>query len=91
MSHSEARVRHWRLVVCDEAGAEVFALPFLSADNSLQHLNPVSRRLIEEMCVKRLALAQAVFDCRLNVLRVRATLARSRRRPYIAATNGHRI
>jgi hypothetical protein len=91
MHRNEARVRHCWVVVRDDRQAEVFSLPFLSVDASIDHLNPYSRRLIAEMCVKRLALAQAVFDCRLNVFRVRATLARARARPYLATTHGHRI
>jgi hypothetical protein len=91
MRGNESRKRHWHVVVCDAGGNELFDLPFVSIDESLGHLNPDSRRLIEVMCEKRMALAEALFETRMNILRVRATVARSRSRPYVAAEHGHAV
>jgi hypothetical protein len=43
------------------------------------------------MCEKRMALAETLFETRMNILRVRATVARSRSRPYVAAEHGHAV
>jgi hypothetical protein len=91
MLRNEPKKRHWHVVVCDTDGNELFDVPFISIDESLSHLNPETRRLIEVMCDKRMALAQAMFETRMNVLRVRATVARSRAKPYVAAERGHAI
>ena len=91
MRGNESRKRHWHVMVCDAAGHELFDLPFITIDDSIRHLNQESRHLIEAMCEKRMALAEALFETRMNVLRVRATVARSRARPYIAAEFGHAI
>jgi hypothetical protein len=91
MLGNESRKRHWHVVVCDSDGRELFDLPFVSIDESIRHLNADSRRLIEVMCEKRMALAETLFETRMNILRVRATVARSRSRPYLAAEHGHAV
>jgi hypothetical protein len=91
MRRNEPRKRHWDVVVCDPDQNELFDVPFISIDESLSHLNPDSRRLIEKMCEKRMALAEALFESRLNMLRARATIARSKARPYLVAEFGHAI
>ena len=91
MFRNEARKRHWSLFVHDARGEELFALPFVAVDDSIRHLHPKTQRLIEQGCEKRLALAEAVFASRMVVLRARATIARSKARPYLAACNGHNV
>jgi hypothetical protein len=91
MRRDEARKRHWHVVVCDADRNELFDVPFISIDESIRHFKPETRHLIEVMCEKRMALAQAMFETRMNVLRVRATVARSRAKPYVAAERGHAI
>jgi uncharacterized protein DUF6894 len=91
MLRNESKKRHWHVVPCDADGNELFDLPFISVDETLRHLNPVSRRLIEATCEKKMALAEALFETRMTALRVRATVARSRSRPYLAAEHGHTI
>ena len=91
MLRNESRKRHWHVLISDADRNELFDVPFISIDESIRHLNPTSRRLIEIMCEKRMALAEALFETRMNVLRVRATVARSRARPYVAAEGGHAI
>jgi hypothetical protein len=91
MRRDEARKRHWHVVVCDADRNELFDVPFISIDESIRHFKPETRRLIEITCEKRMALAEALFETRMNVLRVRATVARSRAKPYVAAEGGHAI
>jgi hypothetical protein len=66
-------------------------MPFVAVDESIKHLSPESKRLIEQMSKKRFALAQAMFASRMGVMRARATIARSRSRPYLAAYNGRNV
>ena len=91
MMRNEARKRHWHVVICDADGHELFDFPFVSVDESIRHLNAKSRRLNEVMCEKGMALAEALFESRMTVLRTRATVARSRARPYVAADRGHAV
>jgi hypothetical protein len=88
MFRNEARKRHWWVFVLDGARRELYSLPFVAVDDSIQHLNVESRRLIQQMCEKRLALAEAVFASKMGVLQARAAVARSKSRPFLAACNG---
>ena len=91
MFRNEARKRHWSLFVHDAQGEELFGLPFVAVDDSIRHLHPKTQRLIAQGCERRLALEEAIFASRMGVLRARATIARSRARPYLAASNGHSV
>lgn len=91
MRGHETKRRYWHVVAYDDDGSRVFDLPFFSVDESMNHLNPDSRQLIETMCEKRIALAETLFETRMNVLRMRATVARSRNQPYVAAERGHTV
>jgi hypothetical protein len=91
MFGNEARKRHWWVSVHDADGNELFGLPFMAVDDSILFLSPESKRLIHLMCERRLALAETVSTSRLEILRARATIARGRSRPYLAAYNGHRV
>jgi hypothetical protein len=91
MFRNEARKRCWWVFVHDAEGKELLGLPFVAIDDTLCHLSPESRQLIHQMSEKRLALAEAIFVSKLNVLRAKATIARSKSRPYLAAYNGHLV
>jgi hypothetical protein len=88
---NEPQKRYWHLVVCDAEQNELFDVPFVAIDESISHLNPDRRRLIEVMCEKRMALAEALFETRMNVLRARANVARLKKQPYLAAEHGHTV
>ena len=91
MFRSEARKRCWWFMVRDQNHNELFALPFVDVDDTLRHLNAKSRELIRQASEKRLALAETIFHSRMNVLGVRATIARIKSRPYVAAENGRAV
>jgi hypothetical protein len=91
MFRNEVRKRHWWLVIRNAEGKELFSLPFVAVDETIRHLNPDNRRLIQQTCEKRLALAEVMFASRIGVMRARAVIARSRARPYLAAHNGHSL
>jgi hypothetical protein len=91
MAHVEARTRHWLLDVHEEGRARLFSVPFVLCDRTIDHLEPRTRRLIEEACAKRRALATAIFDARANVRRACALVARSRGLPHLVADRGHLV
>src|SRR5262245_59346044 len=91
MGRAEAKRRHWQLDVCDGRGKPLFNLPFVAADNTLAPLAPETRRLVERACQNCRELGEAIFEARLAVLKSRATLARARGRPYLAAQFGRRL
>jgi hypothetical protein len=83
--------RHWQLDVSDEKGKVLFRVPFATVDTTIDHLAPTTRSLIEQLCRNRRELGEAVFEARLATLKSRATLARSKGTPYLAAQFGRRI
>ena len=87
----ESRRRCWWFMVRDQNDNELFALPFVDVDDTLRHLSVENRMLIEHMSKNRLALAEAIFHSRMNVLGARAAVARSQSRPYVAAENGRAV
>ena len=91
MFGNEVGKRHWSLCAHDAERREVFALPFVAVDDSIRHFPPQTKRLIEQNSKSKLALAEAIFSAKMGVLRVRATIARSRSRPYIAAYKGNSV
>jgi hypothetical protein len=91
MTHVEAKTRHWLLDVHDEGGTHLFSVPFVHCDRTIDHLEPRTRRLIEEACAKRRALATAIFDARANIRRARALVARARGLPHLVVDRGHLV
>jgi hypothetical protein len=91
MYRNEPKKRHWWVRARDVAGKELFALPFVAVDETIRHLKPEIRQLIEQNSKSRLALAEAIFASRMTILRARATIARARSRLYVAAYNGHSV
>jgi hypothetical protein len=91
MFRNEARKRHWWVFAHDENRNELFGLPFVAIDETIRHLSPENRQLIYLISQKRLELAEAIFASQMNVLRAKATIARARSRPYLAAYNGHTL
>jgi hypothetical protein len=91
MFRDESRKRHWWFKVRDQDDNELFALPFVDVDDTLRHFSAKSRKLIERMSENRLALAEAMFNSRMNLLGARAAVARSQSRPYVAAENGRAV
>jgi hypothetical protein len=91
MAHVEARARHWLLEVCDEGGRTLFEIPFVKIDRSIDHLQPQTRSLFEEVSRRRRALASAIFNARATLRQTQALVARSRRLPRIATNRGRPV
>jgi hypothetical protein len=91
MSHREADTRHWRLDVYESEREPVFKIPFFSIDQSFAHLAPEWRARMEDVCGRRLALAEAAQAARATLSEARALVARSRGRLYLATDRGRKI
>jgi hypothetical protein len=91
MGRAEVKRRHWQLDVSDGAGKVLFSVPFAAVDTTIDHLAPTTRSLIEQLCRNRRELGEAVFEARLAALKSKATIARSKGKPYLAAHLGRQI
>jgi hypothetical protein len=88
MPNANVRTRAWRLAVMDQNGRSRFELLFASYDESIAHLTPELRSSVEIICRRHALLVDAIVDVRTTMLQIKGTLARSDRRPYVAAENG---
>lgn len=88
MNGRERQTRTWRLDVYENSGERVFSIPFVSVDQTLDHLPPPIRSEIEELCDRSRSLNEAVSAARVTVRESRALVARSRGRPYLASEAG---
>jgi hypothetical protein len=87
MSGRETQTRSWRLDVYENSAQRVFALTFASLDDTLDHLQPEMRVLVEGQCDRDRGLCEAVQSAERES---RARLARARRQPYLVANLGKR-
>ena len=88
MRNANVRTRAWRLAVMDLDRQSCFELLFASYDDSMAHLPPEFRSLVEMACRRHASLMDAMVDVRTTLLQIRGTLARSDRKPYIATQDG---
>ena len=91
MARAEVKRRHWQLDVSDESGKVLFHVPFVAADDTIDHLSLRTRRLVERLCERQRELAETMFAVRLTILRSKAVCARSQGKPYLAAEFGRRL
>jgi len=91
MRHNEAKSRPFCIVIRDETGAVRFKVPFSSVDQSINHLSPEARALVERACERRRDLAEVVQATRRTARQARALIARSRGRPYLLTLNGRPV
>ena len=87
MSGREAQTRTWRLDVYENSEERVFAIPFASLDETLAHLQPELRVLVEGLCERDRRLCEATQSA---LRESRARLARSRGKPYLITNLGKR-
>lgn len=76
--------------VRDETGRVLSNLPFADVDEAICQLHPKSRALIRTCFERRSSLRDAVRVAREAIRLSRATVARSRGKPYLAAADGKR-
>jgi len=87
MSGRETQTRSWRLDVYENSAHRVFAITFASLDDTLDHLQPELRVLVEGLCDRDRSLREAEQSAQREL---RARQARARRRPYLITNLGKR-
>jgi hypothetical protein len=90
MQGREAKSRFWRLRVYENDADRVFDIPFATVDPTLDHLAPELRSTLERFCDSYRAVKEAVHAAKITVRESRALVARSRGKPYLAATAGEK-
>lgn len=83
----ETQTRTWRLDVYENSAERVFALTFASLDDTLDHLQPEMRVLVEGLCDRDRSLCEAVQGAERES---RARLARASSKPYLITNKGKR-
>jgi hypothetical protein len=92
MRNREVKARSWRLEVFEgNEDQKCFEVLFTSVDATLEHLQPDLREAIERVSSRTASLIDAIDAVRSTIYEVKATLARSRRAPYLAALRGVRV
>jgi hypothetical protein len=91
MRNCEANTRHWRIGITAENGRCVAEVRFAAADQTLDHLSPDARQLVEGLSEKRLDLQEAQYKACLTIRQVRVLVARLRGRPHLISDRFGRI
>ena len=91
MRNNEPRFRQFCISVCNESCDLLCTLPLVVVDDTMSGLAPETRALWETCCERRRGLAEALYSLRKTVQQSRAMLARSRRKPYLAAADGDAV
>jgi hypothetical protein len=90
MKSRELETRSWRLDVY-EGGSPIYEIPFVSVDQSLDHLPPKLRTMVEGLSERRRQLGDALHTVKATVQESRALVARSRGKPYLASRFGKAV
>lgn len=87
----ERRTRQWRLSIENEAGEIVFETALIAYDRTIAHFAPSVRRSMEDLGRRCLDLREAITQSRSVTLQARATIARSRGKPYLVRLEGEPV
>jgi hypothetical protein len=90
MSCCEVQTRFWRLDVYEDNAARIFEIPFATVDQTLDHLTPELRMMMERLCERRRALTEAAHAALRTMRESRALVALSRGKPYLVTYAGDR-
>jgi len=90
MSCREEQTRFWRLDIYEDHATRVFEIPFATIDQTLDHLLPELRTILERVCERRRALTEANHAAHITMRESRALVALSRGKPYLATYAGNR-
>ena len=102
MGHRERSTRHWRLDVYQDNDEQVFAIPFVKFDNTLDHLSQDLRALVERNAQRMrslkdtyhnatITLKDVCYDASLTRRESQSLVARSRGKPYLATDRGRKV
>jgi|ERR1043165_6697256 hypothetical protein len=90
MDHREANTRSWRLDVYENGAEKLFEILFASIDETLNHLRPHNRKLVEMTAMRRRLLQDTLNAAWITYRESQALLARSQGKLYLAADHGRK-
>ena len=90
MSCQEMQTRFWRLDVYEDDATRVFEIPFATVDQTLDHLTPELRMMMERLCERCRALTEVTHAAHTTMRESRALVALSRGKPYLVTCAGNR-
>jgi hypothetical protein len=90
MDRREATTRSWRLDVYENGAEKVFEILFASIDETLNHLRPDNRKLVEMTAMRRRLLQDTLHAAWITCRESQALLARSQGKLYLAAHRGQK-
>jgi hypothetical protein len=90
MDHREAATRSWRLDVYENGAKKLFEILFATVDDTLNHLKPDNRKLVELTAVRRRLLQDTYQAACITCRESQALVARSHGKLYIAADHGRK-
>ncbi len=91
MKGRERNTRSWQLEVYEDDQEKVFEIPFVRLDQTLDHLDAQKREMIERGASLIRSIKETHRTVRNTVREARSLVARSRRKPYLAADRGKKI
>jgi hypothetical protein len=89
--NNKAKTRAWRLQIHTGERDPCFEILFASVDDSIRHLPLKVQALVRQASSTTASLIETFQALEVTLLRSQAAIARSRKRPYIAASDGVRI
>jgi hypothetical protein len=90
MDHREATTRSWRLDVYENRVEKLFEILFASIDETLNHLKPDNRKLVEMTAMRRRLLQDTLHAAWITCRESQALLAHSQGKLYLAADHGQK-
>ena len=90
MRNRANKTRSWRIQVLNAAHEKCFEVLFALVDDSIAHFRPHVRESMQNLARRAAALSDAMVESRHTVRQARATIARAKRKPYLAAIDGRR-
>jgi hypothetical protein len=91
MRNAKPHVRFWRVQVRDSDREIRADLLFASVDDRFDSLSGELRQSVDQLHRGMVSLEDSIHTVRMSLHRVRATLARADRVPYMAAVDGERV
>ena len=90
MRNREGKTRSWRIEVSNAEHEKCFEVLFALVDDSIRHFRADVREAMQKMARRAASLSDTMVEARHTVLQAKATVARARRKPYLAAVDGRR-
>jgi hypothetical protein len=90
MDHREAATRSWRLDVYENGAKKLFGILFATIDETLNHLKPDNRKLVEMTAMRRRLLHDTFHAAWITCRESQALIARSRGKLHLVADRGEK-